>query len=160
MYVHVAPRKSIHFREIFVWAFTDGLTTFVNMWLCSRQALNFCPINFYYFTVWCLQSLCHLKRKLFESTIMPVEVFISIVKDWYKMTCFWPCAFTIKRSVQTHRLNTMYPRTKQQTHDKGSMVRAQYCSELTDLGYGMALLFNSLVPRWLMKAQPLLCVAI
>ena len=48
MYVHVAPRKSIHFREIFDWAFTDGLTTFVNMWLCSRQALNFCPITFYH----------------------------------------------------------------------------------------------------------------
>ena len=85
MYVHVAPRKSIHFREIFDWAFTDGLTTFVNMWLCSRQALNFCPINFYYFTVRCLQSLCHLKRKLFESMITPVEVFISIVKEWYKI---------------------------------------------------------------------------
>ena len=84
MYVHVAPRKSIHFKEIFDWAFTDGVTTFVNMWLYSRQAFSFCPINFYYFTVWCLQSLCHLKRKLFESTIMPVEVFISIVKDWYK----------------------------------------------------------------------------
>ena len=51
------------------------------------------------------------------------------------MTCFWPCAFTIKRSVQTHRLNAMYPRTKQQTHNKGSMVRAQYCSKWTDLGH-------------------------
>ena len=84
MYVHVVPRKSFHFREIFDWAFTGGVTTFVNMWFCSRQALIFCPINFYYFTVRCLQSLCHSKRKLFESTIMPVEVFISIVKDRYK----------------------------------------------------------------------------
>ena len=41
MYVHVAPRKSIHFREIFDWAFTDGVTTFINMWLYSRQALIF-----------------------------------------------------------------------------------------------------------------------
>ena len=24
------------------------------------------------------------------------------------MTCFWPCAFTIKRSVQTYGLNAMY----------------------------------------------------
>ena len=84
MYVHVAQRKSIHFWEIFDWAFTDGLTTFINMWFFSRQALSCCPFNFYYFTGRCLQSLCHLKRKLFESTIMPVEVFISIIKDWYK----------------------------------------------------------------------------
>ena len=49
-----------------------------------------------------------------------------------------------------------HPRT-QQTHD---MARAQYYSEWTDLGYGMARLFDSFVPRWLMKAQPLLCVAI
>ena len=54
------------------------------MWFYGQQALIFCPINFYYFTVWCLQSLCHLKRKLFQSTIKPVEMFISIVKDWYK----------------------------------------------------------------------------
>ena len=40
------------------------------------------------------------------------------------------------------------------------MVRAQYCSEWTELGYGMARLFDSFVPRWLMKAQPLLCVAV
>ena len=59
------------------------------------------------------------------------------------MTCFWPCAFTFK----THRLSVMYPHTKQQTHNKGSMVRAQYCSEWTDLGYGMARLFDSFVPR-------------
>ena len=26
------------------------------------------------------------------------------------MTCFWPCAFTIKRSVQTYGLNAMYCR--------------------------------------------------
>ena len=64
MLVHVAPRKSIHFGEIFDWAFTDGMTTFVNMWLCNQQALNFCPVNFYYFTVWCLQSLCYSRRKL------------------------------------------------------------------------------------------------
>ena len=38
----------------------------------------------------------------------------------------------------------MYPRTKQQTHDKGSMVQAQYCSEWTDLGYGMARFFRFL----------------
>ena len=44
MHVHVAPRKSIHFREIFDWAFTDGVTTFINMWLCSRQAVIFWPI--------------------------------------------------------------------------------------------------------------------
>ena len=41
----------------------------------------------------------------------------------------------------------MYPRTKQQTHDKESMVRAQYCSEWTELGYGMARLFDSFVLR-------------
>ena len=84
MCVHVPLWKFIHFREIFEWAYTDGVTTFVNMWLCCRQALIFWPINFYYFTVWCLLSLCHLKRKLFKSTMMPVEVLISIVKDWYK----------------------------------------------------------------------------
>ena len=83
MCVHVSLWKSIHFREIFEWAYTDGVTTFVNMWLCCRQALIFWPINFYFFTVWCLLSLCHLKRKLFKSTMMPVEVLISIVKDWY-----------------------------------------------------------------------------
>ena len=76
------------------------------------------------------------------------------------MTCFWPFAFTNKQSVQTHRLNAMYSRTTSQTHDKGSMVRAQYYSEWTDLGYGMARLFDSFVPRLLMKAQRLLCVAI
>ena len=54
----------------------------------------------------------------------------------------------------------VYPRTKQETHKKGPMVRAQYCSDWTDLGYGMTRLFDSFVPRWLMKAQPLLCVAI
>ena len=82
MCVHVPLWKSIHFREIFEWAYTDGVTTFVNMWLSCRQALIFWPINFYYFTVWCLLSLCHLKRKLFKSTMMPVEVLIGIVKDW------------------------------------------------------------------------------
>ena len=40
------------------------------------------------------------------------------------------------------------------------MVEAQYCSKWTELGYGMARLSDSFVPRWLMKAQPLLCVAI
>ena len=40
------------------------------------------------------------------------------------------------------------------------MVQAQYCSEWTELGYGMARLFSSFFPRWLMKAQPLLCVAV
>ena len=40
------------------------------------------------------------------------------------------------------------------------MVRAPYCSEWTELGYGMANLSDSFVPRLLMKAQPLLCVAI
>ena len=34
-----------------------------------------------------------------------------------------------------------------QCTDKGSMVRAQYCSEWTELGYGMACLFDSFVPR-------------
>ena len=29
-----------------------------------------------------------------------------------------------------------------------------------ELGYGMARLFESYVPRWLIKVQPLLCVAI
>ena len=82
--MYVALRKSIHFREIFEWAFTDGVTTSVNMWLCCRQALVFWLNNFDYFTVWCLLLLCHLKRKLFKSTIMPVEVLISIVKDWYE----------------------------------------------------------------------------
>ena len=82
--VYVALRKSIHFREIFEWAFTDGVTTFVNMWLCCRQALIFWLNNFDYFTVWCLLLLCRLKCKLFKSTIMPVEVLISIVKDWYE----------------------------------------------------------------------------
>ena len=57
---------------------------FVNMWLCCRQTLVFWLNNFDYFTVWCLLLLCHLKRKLFKSTIMPVEVLISIVKDWYE----------------------------------------------------------------------------
>ena len=47
-----------------------------------------------------------------------------------------------------------------QCTDNGSMVRAQYYSEWTELGYGMAHLSDSFVPRWLMKAQPLLCVAI
>ena len=46
-----------------------------------------------------------------------------------------------------------------QCTDKGSMVRAQYCSEWTELGYCMARLFDSFVPRRLMKAQPLLRVA-
>ena len=32
--------------------------------------------------------VCHLKRKLFKSTIMPVLVLISIVKDWYKWLVF------------------------------------------------------------------------
>ena len=54
------------------------------MWLYCRQALIFWLNNFDYFTVWCLLLLCHLKRKLFKSTIMPVEVLISIVKDWYE----------------------------------------------------------------------------
>ena len=76
MCVHVALRKSIHFREIFERAYTDGVTTFVNMWSCCRQALIFWPINFYYFTVWCLLSLYHLKRKLFKSTMLPVEVLL------------------------------------------------------------------------------------
>ena len=40
------------------------------------------------------------------------------------------------------------------------MVRAQYSSERTELGYGMARVSDSFVPRWLMKAQPLLCVVI
>ena len=82
--MYVALRKSIHFREIFQWAFTDGVTTSVNMWLCCRQALVFWLNNFDYFTVWCLLLLGHLKRKLTKSTIMPVEVLISIVKDWYE----------------------------------------------------------------------------
>ena len=47
-----------------------------------------------------------------------------------------------------------------QCTDKGSMVRAQFCSEWTELSYGMTHLSDSFVPRWLMKAQPLLCVAI
>ena len=34
-----------------------------------------------------------------------------------------------------------------QCTDKGSMVRAQYCSEWTELGYGMGHLFDSFVPR-------------
>ena len=33
-----------------------------------------------------------------------------------------------------------------QCTDKGSMVRAQYCSEWTELGYGMAHLFDPLFP--------------
>ena len=33
-------------------------------------------------------------------------------------------------------------------------------AEWTDLGYGMARLLDSFVPRGLMKAQPLFCVAI
>ena len=47
-----------------------------------------------------------------------------------------------------------------QCTDKGSMVRAQYCSEWTELDYGMECLFDSFVLRWLLKAQPLLCAAI
>ena len=31
-----------------------------------------------------------------------------------------------------------------QCTDKGSVVRAKYCSEWTELGYGMARLFDSL----------------
>ena len=38
------------------------------------------------------------------------------------------------------------------------MVWVQYCSEWTKLDYGMARLFDSFVPRWLIQAQPLLCV--
>ena len=38
------------------------------------------------------------------------------------------------------------------------MVRAQYCYKWTELGYGMARLFDSFVLRWLIQAQPLLCV--
>ena len=52
---------------------------------------------------------------------------------------------------------TQLPLIMQCTH-KGSMVRAQYCSEWTGLGYGMARLFDSFVPRWLIQTQPLLCI--
>ena len=45
-----------------------------------------------------------------------------------------------------------------QCTDKGSMVRAQYCSEWTELGYCMARLFDSFFPRRLMKAQPLFII--
>ena len=45
-----------------------------------------------------------------------------------------------------------------QCTDKGSMVQAQYCSELTEFGYGMARLFDFFTPRFLIKAQPLYCV--
>ena len=59
--------------------------------------------------------------------------------------------FTVKNAKLEREIyipvNAMYPRTKQQTHDKGSMVRAQYCSEWTDLGYGISRLFDSFVPR-------------
>ena len=34
-----------------------------------------------------------------------------------------------------------------QCTDQGSMVRAQYCSEWTELGYGMTRVFDSFVPR-------------
>ena len=34
-----------------------------------------------------------------------------------------------------------------QCTDKGLMVRAQYSSEWTELGYGMARLSNSFIPR-------------
>ena len=93
---------------------------------------------------------------------MPVEVFVSIVKEykWLVSGLVHKCIYYQMIRWKVYRLNAMYPRTKQQTHDKGSMVRAQYCSEWTDLGNGMARLFDSFVPRWLMKAQPLLCVAI
>ena len=37
------------------------------------------------------------------------------------------------------------------------MVRAQNCSERTELGYDMVRLFDSFVPRWLIQTQPLLC---
>ena len=47
-----------------------------------------------------------------------------------------------------------------QCTDKGSVVRAQYCSEWTELGYGIAHLSDSFVPRLLIKAQPLLCIVI
>ena len=40
------------------------------------------------------------------------------------------------------------------------MVLVQYCSERNELGYGMARLFDSFVPRWLVNVQHLLCVAI
>ena len=36
----VCSAAKIH-REIFEWAFTDGVTTCVNMWLCCRQAFIF-----------------------------------------------------------------------------------------------------------------------
>ena len=78
MYVYVAPRISIHFREIFYQAFTDGVTFFFNMWLCSRQALIFALLIS---TILQSDVYNHLKPKLFESMIMPVEVFISILKD-------------------------------------------------------------------------------
>ena len=83
--VHVALQKFIYFREIFEWAYTDGMTTFINVVVLSAGS-HFWPISFYYYTVWCLLSLnlCHLKCKLFKSRMMPVEVLISIVKDWYK----------------------------------------------------------------------------
>ena len=38
------------------------------------------------------------------------------------------------------------------------MIQAHFCFECSELGYGIASLFDSFVPRWLMKAQPLLCV--
>ena len=41
---------------------------------------------------------------------------------------------------------TQLPLIMQCTH-KGSMFRAQYCSEWTELGCGMARLFDSFVPR-------------
>ena len=42
--------------------------------------------------------------------------------------------------------------------DKRPTAQAHYRSEWTQLGYGMVCLFDSFVPRRLMKAQPLLCV--
>ena len=66
----------IHIREIYEWAFTDGVTTFVNMWLCCRQALIFWLINFDYFAVWCLPGGLTLTHKCY-----PPRVFF-LGGDW------------------------------------------------------------------------------
>ena len=55
---------------------------------------------------------------------------------------------------------TQLPLTMQCT-DKGSMVRAQYCSEWTELGYGMAHLSDSFVPEMIDEGTTsIVCVAI
>ena len=66
MYVHVAPWNPFNLGKYLteplqmVWQLSQTCG-------CAVSRLSFFGLNFYYFRVWCLQSLCHLKRKLFAS---------------------------------------------------------------------------------------------